>query len=62
MLWLLREHKIVIQVARTAITPSCQTWLEEDLPSDGDFKESPTMSAPKGPPFSVLITLAVKMA
>lgn len=55
MLWLLGEHKIVIQVARTAITPSCQTWLEDDLSSDGDFKESPTMSAPKGPPFSVRI-------
>ena len=61
MLWLLGEQEIVIQVPRTAITPSCQTWLEEDLPSDGDFKESPTMSTPKGPPFSVLIMLVVKM-
>ena len=55
MLWLLEKHKTVFQVPKTAITTSSQNWLDEDLPNDGDFKDSPTMSTHKVSPFPGLM-------
>ena len=55
MLWLLGKHKTVFQVPKTALTTSSQNWLDEGLPNDGDFKDSPTMSTPKVSPFSGLM-------